>query len=140
VNQVIDWNGNNYALQNWSDQYVFNPAGLMTDMTAPATRMQLFYNNNLLSGILIDGKHHCAISTDSSGKITRLFYKDSTGNKEASFKYDSTITLCIQKMQATMRTGSATISAQHGTDWLCGYHLHGNQLWPGDKQGHPGKK
>jgi YD repeat-containing protein len=97
VNQVIVWNGNNYALQNWNDQYVFNQAGLMTDMTEPTTRMQLFYNNNLLSGILVDGKQHCSISTDSSGKITRLLYKDSSGNKEASFKYDLNNNLVYSK-------------------------------------------
>ena len=97
VNQAIVWDGKSYALQNWNDQYVFNQAGLMTDMIEPATRMQLFYNNSLLSGILVDGKHHCAINTDSTGKITRLLYKDSTGNKEASFKYDGNNNLVYSK-------------------------------------------
>lgn len=97
VNQVIVWDGSKYSLQNWSDQYVFNEVGLMTDMVKPTTQMQLFYTNNLLSRVIVDGKHNCTINTDSSGKITRLLYKDSSGIKEASFKYDHNNNLVYSK-------------------------------------------
>ena len=89
VNQVMQWDGQQYSLQNWDDRYEFNPAGLMTEVIEPGTSMKLFYTGNLLSGVLIDEKHRCNIQTDSSGKIIRLFFTDSSGLKEAVFKYDN---------------------------------------------------
>ncbi len=97
INQVIVWDGRQYSLQSWDYQYVFNPIGLMTEVIQPNTRMKLFYTKNQLSGILVDDKYHCNISTDSTGKITRLLYTDSSGQKEATFTYDQNNDLLYSK-------------------------------------------
>ena len=97
VNQVVQWDGQQYSLQNWDDRCEFNPIGMMSEIIEPDTRMKLFYTGNLLSGVLIDEKHRCNIQTDSSGKILRLFFTDSTGMKEAVFKYDSNSNLVYSK-------------------------------------------
>jgi YD repeat-containing protein len=97
VNQAIVWDGRQYTIQNWDDQYIFNSIGLMTEVKQPDTRLKLFYTKNLLSGILVDEKHFCGISTDSSGKIKQLLYKDSAGQKQAIFTYDNNNNLLYSK-------------------------------------------
>lgn len=97
INQVIEWDGKNYSLQSWDDQYIFIASGLLSEIIEPRTQMKLFYTNSLLSGILVDNKFQCDINTDSSGKITRLVFNDSTGKKEAFFKYDNNDNLIYSK-------------------------------------------
>lgn len=97
VNQVIEWDGKKYSFQSWDNEYLFIASGLLSEIIEPGTQMKLFYTNHLLSGILVDNKFRCDISTDSTGKITRLVFNDSTGRKEAFFKYDNNDNLIYSK-------------------------------------------
>ncbi|MBN8686306.1 MAG: hypothetical protein J0M10_04790 [Chitinophagales bacterium] len=97
VNQVIEWNGSVFQLRNWRDRYRFSKSGLITEITDEENRISLFYTQEKLSGIRTDEKHLCQVETDSSGKITRLSYTDSTGLHESIYRYDKEDNLVYSK-------------------------------------------
>lgn len=97
VNQVIQWSGEYFHVKSWNDQYEFNALGQLSKIKDERFTMQFSYINNKLQQMLIDGKHTCRISTDSSGKIIKLAYTDSLTEKTAIFKYDSLNNLLYSK-------------------------------------------
>lgn len=97
VNQVIQWNGKYFSVKSWDDQYEFNSRGQLSMIKDKRFMMQFSYTNNKLLQIIVDSKHTCRINTDSSGKITRMAYTDSSAEKTAIFKYDSLNNLVYSK-------------------------------------------
>lgn len=97
VNQVIQWNGKIFSVKSWDDTYEFNDRGQLSRINDRNFSMQLSYHNNKLAQILIDGKHNCRISTDSSGKITKLDYTGNEAGKTAIYRYDSLNNLVYSK-------------------------------------------